>query len=572
MYLCSRNPGVTPMLPTMEIGALRLNTYWLLYSIAIATAGLLAYRRLLRGGVTARQALNGLLLIFWGGLAGSVVLKGLAVALRDLALTGVLAVGLDQGSAFLGALIGGVGAGWLWFRSAGVPLGRAFDLCIVPVPLGQAIGRLGCLAAGCCYGKPTDSWLGLYLPDHDGFWAVRYPTPLLSAAADLLIFSVESLTAQPADGAATTAYFRTTLGTAAVANRAAPPETAETSPKAPAAPVDMWTVRRWYKREIPITSAQCQQAVDLLQSDAAFVALQLPEPPHETGQSSLLPVYRNAKIELVGGDGLNVQGEGSFRPERFTFAANELPQTPGKIWVTFGAVTTPTLTCPAGKRTADWEIALDFQLDLSYVPNNCQGCTLDVFLCYEGQELPGSRLAKYVARQQANRVLEKLVRATAAGAGVQDYRDWGVTCAGPLPLQLLDDPDWNRWMLVGASAQAVTPTWPITLSHRLEGGNFHPPALMDLAFSSNLQANWQWSNGAQIITPPIDYDGYKDIYLVGQVPVGAAAGMYSVQITASMHSQPTDYRVATDLIWVGEWLPPPQGGPSRKLYLPLVMK
>lgn len=190
MYLCSRNPGVTPMLPTIEIGALRLNTYWLLYSIAIATAGLLAYRRLLRGGVTARQALNGLLLIFWGGLAGSVVLKGLAVALRDLALTGVLAVGLDQGSAFLGALIGGIGAGWLWFRRCGLSLGRAFDLWIVPVPLGQAIGRLGCLAAGCCYGKPTDSWLGLYLPDHDGFWAVRYPTPLLSAAADLLIFSV----------------------------------------------------------------------------------------------------------------------------------------------------------------------------------------------------------------------------------------------------------------------------------------------------------------------------------------------------------------------------------------------
>lgn len=178
------------MLSTIEIGALRLSTYWLVYSIAIVAAGLLAYRRLLRGSVPPRMALNGVLLIFWGGLAGAILLKGLAVTVRDLALTGAFAVGLDRGSAFLGALIGGVGAAWLWFRGVGIPPGRALDRVIVPIPLGQAIGRLGCLAAGCCYGKPTDSWLGLYLPDHDGFWAVRYPTQLLSAAADLLIFIV----------------------------------------------------------------------------------------------------------------------------------------------------------------------------------------------------------------------------------------------------------------------------------------------------------------------------------------------------------------------------------------------
>ena len=253
---------------------------------------------------------------------------------------------------------------------------------------------------------------------------------------------VESLTAQPEVGPATTAYFLTTLVAAAARVEDATVQAITEIPlNAPSANVDMWTLQRWYKREISITSAQCQQAVDLLQSEAAFIALQIPEPPHNDGQSMLLPVYRNPKIELAGGDGLNLAGEGTFRPERFTFAANELPQTPGKVWVTFGAVTTPTLTCPAGKTTSAWEIALDFQLDLSYAPNSCRGCTLDVFLCYEGQELPGSRLAKYMMRQQANRTLEKLVRSTDAQAGVQDYRDWGVTCAGPLPLQLLDDPN-----------------------------------------------------------------------------------------------------------------------------------
>jgi len=385
---------------------------------------------------------------------------------------------------------------------------------------------------------------------------------------------VESLTAQPEVGPATTAYFLPTLTDAAARVEDATVQTAAGTPlNAPSANVDMWTLQRWYKRDIPITSAQCQQAVNFLQGEAAFIALQIPEPPHNGSESMLLPLYKNAKIKLQGGDGLSVQGEGTFRPERFTFAANELPQTPGKVWVTFGAVTTPTLTCPAGKATDAWEIYLDFQLDLSYAPDNCKGCALGVFLCYEGQELPGSRLAKYVARQQANQALEKLVRATDAQASVQDYQDWGVTCGGPLPLQLIDDPSWQQWMLVGASAQAVTVTAPFTLSHTLEGGNFNPPAQIDLAFSSNLNAGWHWSDGAQTIHPPISYEGApKTFYLVGQAPADTPAGMYSTQITATLNGQPTDFRVATDLIWVGKWLPPPQQDQGRKLYLPLVMK
>jgi len=84
------------MLPTIEIDGLRLNTYWLFQSLAILGAGLPAYRRLRRGGMAAGAALNGLLLIFWGGLAGAIVLKNLGAALRDLALTGDFVFSLDQ--------------------------------------------------------------------------------------------------------------------------------------------------------------------------------------------------------------------------------------------------------------------------------------------------------------------------------------------------------------------------------------------------------------------------------------------------------------------------------------------
>jgi len=378
---------------------------------------------------------------------------------------------------------------------------------------------------------------------------------------------VESLIAQPSAGSATTAYYLTTLSAAAAAqpddaDRASTPPTisrTETTSAGPAADVNMWAVQRWYSREITVNSQGCQQAVDLLQSDAAFVAIQLPERPHSANESTLLPIYRSPKLELTDYDGaLDVTGEATFRTDRFTFAANELPQAAGKIWVTLGVAPTPALTCPAGLATSNWEIYLDLQLDLSYAPNNCNGCTLDVFLCYEGQELPGSRLAKYVTRQQVNRTLEQLARTNGAQAGVRNYQDWGITCAGPLPLQLIDDPTWSNWYLAGASAQAITPTLPITLSHILEGSVPNPPQLVDLRFSSDLDAGWRWSDGTKIITPPISFSsGLLNLYLVGQAPADTPDGLYSTQITATLRNRPSDYRLVTDLIWVGDWVPPP---------------
>ncbi len=92
------------------------------------------------------------------------------------------------GSNILGVVIGGSIVAVLYIRHYGIPLGQPFDLGGLPVPLGQAIGRIGCFAAGCCYFKATDSWLGPNLLNNRGEWAVRYPTQLMSAATDLLIF------------------------------------------------------------------------------------------------------------------------------------------------------------------------------------------------------------------------------------------------------------------------------------------------------------------------------------------------------------------------------------------------
>lgn len=176
------------MLPSIELGSIHISTYWLMYGLAALVALSLMARRLVRAGLSEQIAVQGLVLVPLAALAGSVLFRRLALAAQTLVATGEIAWG--GGSAFLGAFLGASLAAGIYFPRHGLPLRRAFDLCIVPVPLGQAIARLGCQASGCCYGRPTDSWLGVYLPDSGGAWMVRYPTQLIASAADLLIFVV----------------------------------------------------------------------------------------------------------------------------------------------------------------------------------------------------------------------------------------------------------------------------------------------------------------------------------------------------------------------------------------------
>ncbi|MDD5657976.1 MAG: prolipoprotein diacylglyceryl transferase [Elusimicrobia bacterium] len=116
-------------------------------------------------------------LIYWV-FAGAVLggkLMFWAVSYREL-LDGRLALLADlrYGFVFYGGLLGALAAGWAAARRCGVPFLAAADNFAVALPLGHAVGRLGCLAAGCCYGRPTS------LP-----WAVTLGGPGSSTPAEL---------------------------------------------------------------------------------------------------------------------------------------------------------------------------------------------------------------------------------------------------------------------------------------------------------------------------------------------------------------------------------------------------
>ena len=75
---------------------------------------------------------------------------------------------LGGGITFIGGLIGGIASFLLGyaifrkkFKARLVDMVSIAPCCIL---IAHAFGRVGCFFAGCCYGKPTDSFLGIQFP------------------------------------------------------------------------------------------------------------------------------------------------------------------------------------------------------------------------------------------------------------------------------------------------------------------------------------------------------------------------------------------------------------------------
>jgi phosphatidylglycerol:prolipoprotein diacylglycerol transferase len=104
---------------------------------------------------------------FWvlvGGLVGSRVLF-IIVNWETYSRNWTDIFSLGGGLVFYGGLMGAALASYLFARRNGMDFLRLADLAIPTVSLGQALGRLGCFAAGCCWGGPAgDSHLAVRFP------------------------------------------------------------------------------------------------------------------------------------------------------------------------------------------------------------------------------------------------------------------------------------------------------------------------------------------------------------------------------------------------------------------------
>ena len=97
----------------------------------------------------------------------------------------------DGGITFIGGLIGGASAFLIIYVIFRKKLtGRLYEaISMIPccIIIAHAFGRVGCFFAGCCYGRSTDSILGVCFPNVAG---KVHPTQLYEAAFLFILFAV----------------------------------------------------------------------------------------------------------------------------------------------------------------------------------------------------------------------------------------------------------------------------------------------------------------------------------------------------------------------------------------------
>jgi phosphatidylglycerol:prolipoprotein diacylglycerol transferase len=150
----------------LDLGFFQLPSYGLLLALGVV-AGLLTLKRRADGaGYDGSRLVDiALWLVIWA-LVGA---KGLLVVVelpRYLHQPGELIGLVRAGGVFLGGFLAAVVAGVILIRRYRLPPLATLDVIVPSVSLGQTVGRIGCLMAGCCWGGSCD------LP-----WAITYTDP-----------------------------------------------------------------------------------------------------------------------------------------------------------------------------------------------------------------------------------------------------------------------------------------------------------------------------------------------------------------------------------------------------------
>jgi len=92
------------------------------------------------------------------------------------------------GLVFYGAFIIALLSGIIYAKIKKLPILDTADLLAPFVALAHSIGRIGCFLNGCCYGKPTDSDLGIAPSSHSIL--KLWPTQIISSLGTMLIFAL----------------------------------------------------------------------------------------------------------------------------------------------------------------------------------------------------------------------------------------------------------------------------------------------------------------------------------------------------------------------------------------------
>jgi phosphatidylglycerol---prolipoprotein diacylglyceryl transferase len=180
-----------------SIGPFTVYSYGALLAVALVLGLLVAAARARRAGLDGARVLDLGVLVIFAGIVGAKLLL-LVVDFRSIvARPSEALAALRVGGVFYGGLLTAIGAGAWYMRRHRMPLWSTCDACAPGIAVGHVVGRLGCFAAGCCYGRPTAAPWGVTFHDHFAasyvgtpLGVALHPTQLYESAAEAAILLI----------------------------------------------------------------------------------------------------------------------------------------------------------------------------------------------------------------------------------------------------------------------------------------------------------------------------------------------------------------------------------------------
>ena len=164
----------------LSLGPLEIPTYGVLVAVAWLTGVRWLTSRRGELGLSEDELWSIVYWVFAGAFVGG---KLLYFIVSPDSLSWSLEA-LRYGFVFYGGLAGTIAAGAWQCRRRGFPFFRVADYAVAALALGHGIGRLGCLAAGCCYGRHTELPWGVALAGDPS----RHPTQVYEALLNFVLF------------------------------------------------------------------------------------------------------------------------------------------------------------------------------------------------------------------------------------------------------------------------------------------------------------------------------------------------------------------------------------------------
>jgi len=187
---------MNPIITVLEFGSITrpIGGYGLMMVLGVIVGVALIVRALQRAGDDVGAGIAALGFVAMGSLAGAWLVY---VAVETYRTGSPMSAVRGGGLVFFGAPFGGMAALMAVRRGLHLRVGRFLDLSVPALPAAHAMGRIGCLLGGCCFGAPYEGPLSVLYTHplapgaHPAF--PRHPTPLYEAGGLLLIAFIFSL-------------------------------------------------------------------------------------------------------------------------------------------------------------------------------------------------------------------------------------------------------------------------------------------------------------------------------------------------------------------------------------------